>query len=232
MYSTMFENALNHYKNQDELEEIISKENKSHIFVDDEGYHFIINNMNKVQPKDFFSRNDKDEHLNFIKKAYTNLLDLNELNKILKNIDQKIFLSTNEILIINEENDMRFYEEHLGSEVLIDCLGQSCHWTSSIIINMANIFKKANEMNLNKEDFFNTVVYQFYITLLHELGHNSLRYNLLPESYSPLFELTFNHDDEEDVVEEYAEYIFSYLDCKFNVFKPFNREFILSKYEI
>ena len=225
MNQILFKKALEHYRNQEDLEEIEEIKNKKYLFVDTlDGYTFPLNNIDEISIVDFFvDSNNSDCKITNINQ----FVNLKELTNILKMIEPKFFFFLNEILVLLNEDDIYVVENYLSRELLDETVGQTTHDTNSIVINMIEIFKGVKKMDLSKDKFFHTCVYQFYITLLHELGHISLRDNLLNSEYYPLKNTS---SSEEDEVEMFAEYVFSHLDSYFNVFKPFNREFIESKF--
>ncbi|MBQ3422847.1 MAG: hypothetical protein IJH34_14595 [Romboutsia sp.] len=225
MNQILFKKALEHYRNQEDLEEIEEIKNKKYLFVDTlDGYTFPLNNIDEISIVDFFvDSNNSDCKITNINQ----FVNLKELTNILKMIEPKFFFFLNEILVLLNEDDIYVVENYLSRELLDETVGQTTHDTNSIVINMIEIFKGVKKMDLSKDKFFHTCVYQFYITLLHELGHISLRDNLLNSEYYPLKNTS---SSEEDEVEMFAEYVFSHLDSYFNDFKPFNREFIESKF--
>lgn len=231
MENIMFQTALNHYRKQELLEECVLKEESSYLFSDiDDGYSFVVNDVSKIEPIEYFLRRTDVSYENLAKQDYSKFLDIDKLNNVLKKIDPLLFFNLNEVLIIFNEEEIGLYEEYIGGELLEDTLGQSCVFTKQIIINFHQLLEDVLDISFDKDNYFQTVVYQFYITLIHEMGHNSLNYGLLNYSYSPLSKFINNFDDEEELVEGYAELIFAYLENTTDVFGVFNKDEILKYY--
>lgn len=228
MNQILFKNALEHYRNQEDLYEEELIKDKRYQFIDDyDGYTFPLNNIDKVGVSSYFT--DLSENNVYKMTSIHKLLNLSDLEKVLKNIDSKTFFFLNEILVIINEDDIKTCADYLGREELLEhTLGQNTYDTNSVVINMHEILKSSKDISFNKEDFFYTSVYQFYLTLLHELGHICCRDNLLNKEYSPI--KYSGGCDEEELVELFADTWFSYLDNTVDVFKPFNRSFIESKF--
>ena len=228
MNKILFENALEHYRNQEELEEVELVKDKRYLFVDiEDGYTFPLNSVDEISiPNLFFDKNSCEDW------KFTNINDfvnLKELNKVLDMIDKKLFFFVNEILVLLNGKDIRVAEEYLGRELLEETLGQTTADTNHIVVNMVNIFERVKDISYSKEEFFSTSVYQFYLTLFHGLGCVSARDNLLNGEYCP-FSDCVSSDNKEDIIESYAELLFDKLDSSIDVFKPFNRAFIESKF--
>lgn len=231
MKKEMFKKALEHYRNQEELEEIEVLEGRKYEFFDtDDGYTFPLNDITSLEPINYFKSSDEDSEISCIQKTIEEFVNLEELNKVLKLLNPEMFFTLSNIIVVKNEAEIYICEEHIGRELLENTLGQSTCDTNAIIINLHTIFNKVKNIESNPEDFFHTVVYQFYITFLHELGHISLRDNLLSSDYSPLTEHIYDFDDEEELVEWYAKDTFDYLDVMFDIFKPFNKEYILKHF--
>lgn len=227
--TTMFQNAVNHYRKQEDLEECVLKENLSYLFFDNyDGYSFVINKVDEIEPKEYFLRREDDSIMELDNNTYSQLLNLDELNNVLKKVDKKMFFNLNEVLIILNEAELGVYEEYLNRELLEDTYGQATSDTKKIAIKFFELLNDVNEVVDNPEDYFNTVVYQFYITLFHELGHISLNYELLNSKYSPLSDIAHFYDNEEDLVEDYSRQIFENLNETTDVFSVFNKDYILS----
>lgn len=232
MINIMFQNALNHYRKQEELEECVIKDGKSYSFTDcEDGYTFVINDTSSIEPIEYFLRRDSDSIEKLAKDDYSKFFDINKLNNVLKKIDPKLYFNINEILVIFNEEEINVYEEYIGGELLEDTFGQSCGLNKKIIVNFHEILKEVLDISFTKEDYFKTVVYQFYITLIHEMGHVSFDYGLLNLSYSPLAQFINYFEDEEELVEGYSEIVFNYLDETTDVFDVFYKDEILKYYD-
>lgn len=230
MEKEMFKRALEHYRNQDDLEEVeIVKGVRYEFFDEYDGYTFPINNISALKPSNYFEAPGVDG-MKSVCKSVEEFVDLDKLNKILGVIKPEMFFTLSNIFVLKNEREMSICEECLGRELLEGALGQSTYDTNAIIVNLFNIIEGVKDIESNAEDFCNTVIYQFYTTFLHELGHVSLRDNLLNAQYSPLTALFFEFDDEEDLVEWYAKSTFDYMDSRFDVFEPFNKEYILKHF--
>lgn len=226
--TTMFQNAVNHYRKQEDLEECVLKENLSYLFFDNyDGYSFVINKVDEIEPKEYFLRREDDSIMELGNNTYSQLLNLDELNNVLKKIDKKMFFNLNEVLIILNEAELGVYEEYLNRELLEDTYGQATSDTKKIVIKFFELLNDVNAVVDNPEVYFNTVVYQFYITLFHELGHISLNYGLLNSKYSPLSDIAHFYDNEEDLVEDFSRQIFENLNEITDVFSVFNKDYIL-----
>lgn len=229
MNQILFKNALEHYRNQEDLEEIELVKDKRYLFMDiDDGYIFPLNNIDEISIAELFVDLNSGENCNMT--DINEFVNMKELEKIFKNINKKYFFFPSEILVLLNERDIYVAEEYLGRELLDGTLGQTTADTNSVVVNMVNIFDNAKNISYDKEEFFKTCVKEFYITLLHELGHISLRDNLLNNEYCPFNDSVSNKNKEEDIVESYAELLFDKLDDSMDVFKPFNRVFVESKF--
>lgn len=230
MKKGMFKIALEHYRKQEDLEEIEIIEGLRYEFFDiEDGYTFPLNDISSLKPSNYFEASRLDE-MESVCKSIEDFVDLGKLNKILGVIKPEMFFTLSNIFVLKNEREISICEEYLGRELLEETLGQSTYDTNAIIINLFNILEGAKNVENDAEDLCNTVIYHFYTTLLHELGHVSLRNNLLNAQYSPLIAFLFEFDDEEDLVEWYAKSTFDYMDSKFDVFEPFNKEYILNHY--
>lgn len=230
MKKEMFKRALQHYRNQEELEEIEILKGKKYEFVDmEDGYTFPINDISSLQLRDYFNIKDSKE-MSLVQQSIEDFVNIDELNKVLSLINNTVFFTVSNIIVVKNEYEVSVCEEYIGRELLENTVGQSTSDTNAIIINLHEMFNGVRELEENGDDFFNTMVYQFITTLLHELGHSSLRDNLLSSEYSPLAEYRNEFVDEEELVEWYAENIFYHLNSTMDVFAPFNREYILKHY--
>ena len=229
MNKILFEKALEYYRNQEELEEIELIKDKRYLFMDiDDGYMFPLNNVDEISASELFVdiNSGEDCDITDIKE----FVNLKELEKVLRKIDKKYFFFPSEILVLLNQKDIDVAEEYLSRELLEETLGQTTDDTNSVVINMVNIFDNAKYKSYNKEEFFKICVQEFYITLFHELGHISLRDNLLDSAYSPFQDIISNRNNEEDFVESYAGLLFDELYDSIDIFKPFNSTFIKSKF--
>ena len=228
MNKMLFKKALEHYRNQEELEEIELAKDKRYQFMDiDDGYIFPLNNIDEITISELFIDKNSEEDCDIT--DISKFVNLKELEKVLANIDKKYFFFLNEILVLLEEEDIDTAEDYLCRELLEGTVGQTTGDTNSIVINMFDIFNRVKDVCESKESFFKTSIKEFYITLLHELGHVCLRNNFLNKEYLP-FESDISDEEEEEFVEDMSDLLFCELDDSMDVFKPFNKAFVESQF--
>lgn len=219
----MINEAMTYYRER-MCEEVEIRNGKTILFIDEDEYIYPVNDLFILEPKDFFAHEQGLEEW----------VDLEGLSDILKDINPLMFLTIHQIHVLKTPDEIDSFESYLERSINRTYLGLHTYDKSDIVINWYEIMKRARKSSRNAERFFETVVYQFYVTLIHELGHASLRDNGLDESFRPLIEdedAWLEGDfDEEDMVEDYANQIFDQLEDNYYVFSPFNRALIMAQF--
>lgn len=186
-------------------------------------YRYPVNQVTQLCPMDYF--------LNDLSTPFSGLdewINFEVLNRILETVDPLLFLTVNQILVLKTEDEISEYEAFIGRRLNRRHLGSTTYDTNHAMINWYQIMCEAYPLSDTAFDFFQTVVYQFYNTLFHELGHQACRMNYLTEEFSALGAL---EDDEESFVEAFAQDLFELLDDEWNVFAPFSYEKMAIVYE-
>ena len=187
-------------------------------------YCYPVNHVKTLQPIDYFLNDQTGPSV-----GLEDWVDLDALNDILKEVDPLLFLTIHHIIVLKNLEEVEACEQFMKRRLKRRCLGLHTFDKSHIIINLYRIMQEAAKVSSDSHEFFLTVVSQFYITLFHELGHATLRKNGLDGKFSALEEM--EDEDEEAVVEQYADTLFDDLDWRLDVFQPFNYERIVSCYE-
>lgn len=220
----MKEEAIEYYRERACDEEII-RDGKTILFVEDnyESFYYPINDVLVLEPKDYFNQEDE----------LKDIVNVIALNEILKAVDPLLFFTIYQIKILKTPEEIESFEEELDRSINSENLGFHTYDRSDIVINWYQIIRGARAICEDTSQFFSTVVHEFYLTLFHELGHATLRDNGLDTSFSPLIEVDEMDEedfDEEAVVESYANNLFKELDDTFDLFAPFNREWINAQF--
>ncbi len=186
-------------------------------------YRYPVNQVTQLRPMDYF--------LNDSSAPFTGLedwIDFEGLNEILASVDPLLFLTVNQIIVLKTEEEISAYEAFIGRRLNRRHLGSTTYDTNHAMINWHRIMSEAYPLCGSSFDFFQTVVYQFYITLFHELGHQACRLNYLSEDCSALEP---SEEDEESFVETFAHNLVELLETEWNVFAPFSYEKVSAVYE-
>lgn len=208
-------------------DEIEMRQGNTVVFVDEFEDYYPVNNISVLEPTDYVS----DDF------GFEDWVNLDRLNEILKALDPLLFLPIHQIHVLKTPADIEALETYLERPINQTYLGFWIPGTNDIVINLVQIMKTARKQADDAHDFFRIVTDQFYLTLIHELGHASLRENGLDENFRPLIEneeqwneFLAGELDEEELVENYASKVFNVLDEDYYVFLPFNKALIMAQY--
>lgn len=148
-------------------------------------------------------------------------------------MDKKLFLKINDIFIIKNNKDIKKIEKRFNRKFDTDnFLGFCTYDTNTILINLLNIINLLKKQNLYIDQFIYGLAQEFIITLVHELAHSCLKDEILVnEYYTPFSEdMLNNYNDEEELVEKYANIILNKLNKKYNLEYIFKLEKIILLY--
>lgn len=219
------QHAMDYYR-QEGCKETTIRDGKTVLFrrKGERVYCYPVNDITLLQPKDYFLIEDGPAS------SLHEWVDLDGLNEVLKCLDPKLFLTVNQIIVLTNQEEIEACDEYIKRRVKRTPLGLHTYDKNHVIVNLYQIIKGARKITRDPGEFAYTVIYQFYTTLIHELGHVTRRQNGLGIEFCAI-EDDSDEEDEEMIVEEYAEMIFEELDETMDVFKPFNYERIERYYK-
>ena len=191
---------------------------------DEEDYrHYPINNMSVIKPIDLFYKN-----------SFFETIDSSKFESILNSLDCRLFQSIQEIIVVMNSDDERYFEESYGGWLLEESLGQLNKTKNVVVVNLIKIIEYYAEyefiddvdylLNACFEGFYPVLCREVVITLIHELCHANLNDNLLPLEYMIFSKDDYdrinedsedsedsrnNEDSEEDLVENYSRIFFN-----------------------